>query len=151
MFTGVAPFSIMLAKYSNPKIIYALDKNPYAVKYAKINIKNNKVLDKIQVIKADAKNSSNIIKEKVDRIIMNLPFSAYKFFKYALNIANNKCVIFYYDILKEEEIDKRVGFLKKIAFDKGFILESLDIHKIKTYAPREFYIGIDITAKKMPM
>jgi len=151
MFTGVAPFSIMITKYSNPKIVYALDKNPIAVKYAKTNVKNNKVLDKIQVIKADAKNSYNIIKEKVDRIIMNLPFSAYKFFKYALNIASDKCVIHYYDILKEDEINKRIEFLKKIAFEKEFILERLDIHKIKTYAPREFYIGIDITAKKMPM
>jgi tRNA (guanine37-N1)-methyltransferase len=151
MFTGVAPFSIMIAKLSNPKIVYALDKNPIAIKYAKTNIKNNKVLDKIQVIDADAKNSCDIIKEKADRIIMNLPFSAYKFFKYALNIANDKCVIHYYDILKEDEINKRIEFLKKTAFEKGFILERLDIHKIKTYAPREFYIGIDITAKKTPM
>ena len=151
MFTGVAPFSIMIAKYSSPKIVYALDKNPYAIKYAKINIKNNKVLEKIQVIYTDAKNSDKIIKEKADQIIMNLPFSAYKFFKYALKIANNKCIIHYYDILKEDEFDKRIEFLKNIALKKGFILEKLDIHKIKTYAPREFYIGIDITAKKMPM
>ena len=93
----------------------------------------------------------NIIKEKADQIIMNLPFSAYKFFKYALNIANNICIIHYYDMLKEDEIGKRVEFLKKIAIDNGFFLEGLDIHKIKTYAPREFYICIDITAKKMPM
>ena len=151
MFAGVAPFSIMIAKYSNPKIIYALDKNPYAIKYAKINVKNNRVLDKIQVIKSDAKDSINIIKEKADQIIMNLPFSAYKFFKYALKIANNISIIHYYDILKEDEIGKRVEFLKKIAIDNGFFLETLDIHKIKTYAPREFYICIDITAKKMPM
>ena len=151
MFTGVAPFSIMIAKFSNPKIVYALDKNPYAIKYAKINAKKNKVLDKIQIIKADAKNSYDIVKEKADRIIMNLPFSAYKFFKYALDIANKKCIIHYYDILKENEISKRIEFLKKVAFKKGFIIENLDIHKIKTYAPREFYIGIDITAKKMPM
>ena len=151
MFTGVGPFSIMIAKYSNPKIVYALDKNPYAVKFARINVKKNKVLNKILIIKADAKNSNNIIKEKADRIIMNLPFSAYKFFKNALNIANNKCIIHYYDILRENEINEKIEFLKKIASKKGFILESLDIRKIKTYAPREFYIGIDITAKKMPM
>ena len=151
MFAGVAPFSIMIAKYSNPKIVYALDKNPFAIKFAKINVKKNKALDKIQIFEADAKDSYKIIKEKADRIIMNLPFSANKFFKYALKIANNKCIIHYYDILKEDEIEKRIDFLKKIAYKKGFTLEKLDIHKIKTYSPREFYIGIDITAKKMPM
>ncbi|MGF3554639.1 MAG: class I SAM-dependent methyltransferase [Thermoplasmatota archaeon] len=151
MFTGVAPFSIMIAKYSNPKIIYALDKNPYAIKYAKINVKKNKVLEKIQLIKADAKNSYKFVEEKANRIIMNLPFSAYKFFKHALDVSGNKCVIHYYDILKENEIDKRINYLKNIAFKKGFILDKIDVHKIKTYAPREFYIGIDITAKKKPM
>lgn len=151
MFTGVAPFSIMIAKYSNPKIVYALDKNHYAIKFAKDNIKKNKVLEKIQLIEADAKNSYKVIKEKADRIIMNLPFSAYKFFKYALDISNNKCVIHYYDILKEDEIDKKIEFLKNVAIKKGFILERFDVHKIKNYAPREFYIGIDITAKKKPM
>jgi len=151
MFTGVAPFSIMIAKYSNPKIVYAFDKNPFAIKFAEINIKKNKVLDKIHLIKSDAKYSYKIIKEKADRIIMNLPFSSYKFFNSALNICKNKCIIHYYDILKDNEIEKRINFLKKVANKKGFKLEELVIHKIKSYAPREFYIGIDITAKKMPM
>ena len=31
MFAGVAPFSIMIAKYANPKIIYAIDKNKDAI------------------------------------------------------------------------------------------------------------------------
>jgi len=151
MFAGVGPFSIMIAKYSNPKTVYAIDKNPYAIKYANINIKANNLLDKIQVINADSKNIHKIIKQSADRIIMNLPFSAYRFFNCALKIASNKCIIHYYDILKDDEIDKRVDFLKSIAIKKGYILDNLDVNKIKTYAPREFYIGIDITANKMPM
>ena len=152
LFAGVAPFSIMIGKYSNPKIVYAVDKNKDAVEYAKKNIQFNKLLHKIEVINADAKKIKTIFKKKnikADRIIMNLPFSAYLFFKDALNIAADKCTIHFYDILKEDRIQGRINYLKKIVKKCGFSLQKIKINKIKTYAPREFYIGIDITARKI--
>jgi len=151
MFAGIAPFSIMIAKYANPKIIYALDKNKDAVRYAKRNIGKNNVLDKIEIIHADVKEINKILKTKADRIIMNLPLSAYKFFENALQIAKDTCIIHYYDILKEEKIRKRIEELKTIAKENKTLLTNFNIKKIKTYSPREFYIGIDITAKQMPM
>ena len=154
MFAGVAPFSIMIAKYANPKIVYSLDKNVHAIKFSNINIKRNKVLDKVEAIHLDAENISQFINKKgikADRILMNLPFSAHLFFKNALDIINNPCVIHYYDILKEQEIEKKTNYLKKLAEEKNKSLIKMDVRKIKTYAPREFYIGIDIMAKKMPM
>ena len=54
MFTGVAPFSIMIAKYADPKHIYAVDKNKNAIRYAQNNINKNNVLDKIELIHDDA-------------------------------------------------------------------------------------------------
>jgi tRNA (guanine37-N1)-methyltransferase len=154
MFAGVAPFSIMIAKYANPKIIYSIDKNLDAVKYAQENVRRNNVLDKIEVLHADAKEVPDILNKKdvkADRIIMNLPFSAHLFFVYSLGISKEYCVIHYYDILKEEKIEERINALKEIAEKNKTVLTNLDVRKIKTYAPREFYIGIDITARKKPM
>ena len=148
MFAGVAPFSIMIAKYADPKIIYAIDKNEDAVRFAKQNIKRNKVLDKIEVIHADAKEIHTILKKPADRIIMNLPFSAHMFFTHALKVTKDDSIIHYYDILKEDEIQERINKLKKIAVKHKTALTNLNVRKIKTYAPREFYIGIDITATK---
>ncbi|HDO19228.1 MAG TPA: class I SAM-dependent methyltransferase family protein, partial [Thermoplasmatales archaeon] len=118
MFAGVGSFSIMIAKYSSPYIVYAIDKNPVAISLAKRNAARNKVLDKVEIIEGDAREIIHILSKKgvrADRIIMNLPFSAYNFFGDALSIANNNCVIHYYDILKEEDIENRIGSLKKIA------------------------------------
>lgn len=151
MFSGVAPFSIMIAKYANPKIIYAIDKNIEAIKYAKQNIKKNNVLDKIEVINADAKDIHKILKNEADRIIMNLPFSSHLFLEHALNIAKNNCIIHYYDILNEEKIQDRMDGISSIGKKNGYLLNDFQLRKIKTYGPREFYIGIDIMAKKMPM
>ena len=153
MFTGVAPFSITIAKFAKPKIIYAIDKNPDAILYAKKNITKNKLLHKIELIKADSENAVRILKnrnfeEKADRIIMNLPFSAYKFFKVALEMIKDNGVIHYYDIINSNNINDRINMLKREAKLKGFLIKDTKVHKIKSYSPREFYIGIDVTAKR---
>ena len=152
MFTGIAPFSIMIAKYAKPKIIYAIDKNKDAIKLAKLNVRLNNLLDKIEVICEDAEKIKDLFNKKgvrADRIIMNLPFSGYLFFKNALEIAANTCTIHYYDILNQYEIDSRIKHLQKISNELEYKSCFNNINKIKTYSPRVFYIGIDITAKKI--
>ena len=155
MFAGVAPFSILIAKFANPKIVIAIDKNKDASYFANNNIRINKVLDKVEFINSDAKDIEKILVKRglrADRIIMNLPFSSFSFFKHALRIMKDSCIIHYYEILKEEKIKRRLDDLKKIAEKNEVFITDSNIRKIKTYAPREFYIGIDITAKrKMPM
>jgi len=151
MFTGVAPFPIMIAKYANPEIIYAFDKNKHAIEFAKENIKINRVLDKVELIHTDALNIPNFLREKsvkADRVIMNLPFSVFDFYPEALQILDKKGIIHYYEILTEEKLEKRVDNLKKVSEENKFKLIETRIKRIKSYSPREFYIGIDITVKK---
>jgi tRNA (guanine37-N1)-methyltransferase len=152
MFAGIAPFSIMIAKYAEPKIIYAFDKNKYAIEFAKKNVKLNNVIDKIDVILADSKNVKKILDEKelkINRIIMNLPFLAHKYLPYALQLISDKCLIHYYDIIEEKQLKERLKELGKIGNKHRISFIKHNIRKIKTYSPREFYIGIDITAKKI--
>ena len=85
-------------------------------------MKQNHVLDTVEVIHADANDVEKIIPKKADRIIMNLPFSAYRFFPLALSIAANTCIVHYYDIIKEEDIEARIDALKKIATEHSYIL-----------------------------
>jgi len=151
MFTGVAPFPIMIAKYANPKIIFAIDKNKDAIYYAQKNITINRVLDKIELIQDDAKKLVEILSKysiKADRVIMNLPFSSYNFFETALKIIKNQATIHYYDIQHEDKIKERITQLSSLAHNNNFKFVNYNIKKIKSYSPHEFYIGIDITAKK---
>lgn len=151
MFTGVAPFPIMIAKNSSPRIIYAIDKNKHAIEYARKNLTINKVLDKIELINEDSRNIK-IIKEKynerrIDRIIMNHPTRSFDFFKYALELVSNT-IIHYYEILPDEKLEDRIKSLEKLAIERGIKLEDVKIKKIKSYSPREFYICFDISAKR---
>jgi len=42
MFSGINPYPIYIEKFSNPKIIYSIELNPFAVKYGLENVKINK-------------------------------------------------------------------------------------------------------------
>jgi tRNA (guanine37-N1)-methyltransferase len=154
MFTGVAPFSIMIAKYSKTDMIYAFDINEKAIELAQKNIACNKVIDRIELVYLNAKYiPANLRRRKIkaDRIIMNLPHQAHNFFPTALEIMNDHCCIHFYDIISEVDIEKRINQLHKVAKHHNVILLNINTRKIKTYAPREFYIALDITAKKLPM
>jgi tRNA (guanine37-N1)-methyltransferase len=154
MFTGVAPFAVMIAKYCNPKIIYAVDKNKKAISLAEYNVRINKVVNKITLFNKDSKDIKKILeKEQItaDRIIMNLPFLAYDFFTYALDIISEKCIIHYYCIIDEKDTKKTIESLRKIANKKNIKIVSYNIRKIKSYSPLEFYMGIDIMVKKIEL
>ncbi len=146
MFAGVAPFSVMIASFAHPKRVYAIDKNKDAIKYARQNVTRNNVLDAVEVLHADAKDIGTVLPTKADRIIMNLPFSAQHFLIDALHIGKEQCRLHYYDIITEYDINKMIIWLQKKAKTCQYALEISQIRRIKTYAPREFYIGMDITA-----
>ena len=151
MFCGVAPFSILIAKYAQPSHIIAVDKNPDAIKLGEFNIGKNNVKDKISLFNKDAKDAQKLCNDlsmQPDHIIMNLPFSAFDFFPIAIQLISHGGMIHYYDILNESLFEQRRNDLIEIAKNYRTDLTLLNIHKIKTYAPHEFYIGIDITVSK---
>lgn len=149
LFAGVAPFSIMIAKYAHPRIVVAIDKNEAAVTYARENVRVNQVGDRVEVLFGDARDAPRFVHDKADRIIMNLPFSAHEFLGTALAIAADRCVIHYYDILGEDEVEGRWRELSIAAASAGFQLSNDGVRRIKSYSAREFYIGMDITATKV--
>jgi tRNA (guanine37-N1)-methyltransferase len=151
MFTGIAPMPIVIAKYAKPNMIIAVDKNKKAIEFAKKNIMRNKILTHINLICDDALNIPRIIDEyKIhpNRIIMNLPFHGHDFFTQALQCIYKKAMIHFYIIGNTSIISKRIQLLHKIAVLHDFNIIIEKKREIKSYAPHEFYMGIDITAEK---
>ena len=80
LFAGVGPFSILIAK-KNPKVkVYAVDLNPEAVELLKVNVRVNRVENRVFPILGDARQiTSTKLKGVADRVIMNLPETAIDF------------------------------------------------------------------------
>ena len=151
LFTGVAPFPLMITRYAHPGNIIAIDKNPIAVSLAKKNVVNNKALDIIDVFEMDSTDAVSLLQnlgKTADRVIMNLPFDSFQFLPIAFSIMSTRVVIHLYEIIHERTIQSRLESIKQKADEQKITINNMTIHKIKSYAPHEIYIGIDITAQK---
>jgi len=111
MFSGIAPFGIVIAKRNPFARIWNIELNPAAAKYAKENIKLNQLESRVFSIKGDVKKQIPKLKEKFDRIIMVLPHDNEKFLADALNVSKKGTIIHMYAIHTDSEI---AGVRKRI-------------------------------------
>jgi len=164
MFAGVGSFSIQIAKRASQSMVTAIDINPDAIRYLRENMKLNGVRN-IEAIESDIREVHVNFKNKADRIIMNLPKSAYLFLKEALSMLNPEGgIIHFYDVessyvsndkSKSLEVainkakEKLMATVKEACEHEGFYsIEILAARKVKPYAPYAYIIGIDATVKK---
>lgn len=138
MFAGVGPFPILIAKSHNVQI-YAIDINPEAFRYIKKNIELNKVQDKIIPILGDVREVLKEIEIKADRIIMNLPGSAYEFLDLSVSSLKDEGIIHYYEFASD--FNKAVERLQDAAYPRK--VEILDKRKVKSKSPGIWHIAVD--------
>jgi tRNA (guanine37-N1)-methyltransferase len=111
MFSGVAPYPLVIAKLSQAYKVYGIEANPAAHKYAVENVKRNKFGHKIILIKGDA--GKKIPKVKFDRIVMPWPQKADEFLGAALKAAGKGTFIHFYDFQPEGEWEKAAEIVKQ--------------------------------------
>src|SRR3989344_3340305 len=122
MFSGIAPFNLVIAQNSNAKKILGIEKNPKGHKYAIESLKLNKVINasnKIELIKGDVKTEiPKLVKKRIkfDRIIMPLPRTAKDFLPDALKVSKKGTIIHLYAFPETEKM-------------KEYITEVLKAHK----------------------
>jgi len=139
MFSGVAPFPLVIEKNSNPKEIYAIETNPSANTYAKENLLLNKS-KKIKLIKGDVSKELPNLKSKFDRIIMPLPKSADSYLEIALKKLKQKGTIHFYDFSQKKDfpktsLDKIKKYCKKFKVIKKVLCGQ--------YSPYTYRVCID--------
>jgi len=142
MFAGVAPFPLVIAKHSKPRIIYSIDINADATELAERNIRMNKM----KSITAICGDSSVIIKglPPADRIIMNLPHSADSFLPDALLNLKKGGTVHMHMIMERVSADGTVSELVRGMRSKGHAIRVGRIAELKTYSPTMSVYVLDI-------
>ncbi|MCX8199964.1 MAG: class I SAM-dependent methyltransferase family protein [Candidatus Micrarchaeota archaeon] len=142
LFSGVAPFPIIIAKERNV-IAYSIELNPEGHKYALENARLNKVDGKVFPIHGDVR---EVLKDKrfiswADRIIMPLPKDALGFLPYVSHAAKSGCIIHVYGFAqkgKEQELcNQALALLGRPA-------EVIYARRVRTYSPDTDQFVIDI-------
>lgn len=151
LFAGVGPFSILISKKKRPKIVYACDINEYAYSYLRRNIIINRVGDKVKAFLGDAREvAKEKINKKCDRVIMNLPKSAYLFLDAAREaVSPDGGVIHLYIFRREEEkIEEKISNIKQKLREAGFSnFEIVFSKKVREIGPKEYNEVLDIVVK----
>ncbi|MBI2564849.1 tRNA (guanine-N1)-methyltransferase [Candidatus Woesearchaeota archaeon] len=144
MFSGVAPYPLVLAKNSPVNKVFGIEVNPVAHKYAVENVIKNKQENKISLINGDVKKVIPLIKEKFDRIIMPLPKTSEEFLPIAFFVSKPKTLIHYYSFYPEEEIDSAKKNILTICKKSKVSCKILNIVRAGQSAPRIYRYCFDI-------
>ena len=105
LFAGVGPFVIPIAKNQKNVRVYAVDVNPDAVDLLKRNIAANRAEKQVLPVLGDARQTvKKQLFGKADRVIMNLPETAYEFVDVACDsLKTEGGVIHYYGFVKDSD------------------------------------------------
>ncbi|MCW3995105.1 MAG: class I SAM-dependent methyltransferase family protein [Candidatus Bathyarchaeota archaeon] len=80
LFAGVGPFSVLIGKKNQSVKVYAVDLNPDAVELLAMNVRVNRVDNRVFPMLGDARQfAATKLKGLADRVIMNLPEKALDF------------------------------------------------------------------------
>jgi len=142
MFSGCAPYPVVIARNTPAEIIYGVEMNPIAHKFAEENIKLNK-LSNVVLVKGDANKEVPKLKQKFDRILMPLPKIAGDFLESAFKVAKKGTIIHFYTFSNENEFDDAKKKLKEQCKELGKKCRIIKLVKCGHYSPRVFRICID--------
>jgi tRNA (guanine37-N1)-methyltransferase len=144
MFAGVGPFSILIAKTRSPEKVFACDINKQAFDLLVENIQTNKVDGVVSPFIGDAREISSQV-PTVNRIIMNLPHSAFEFLDVAASKIAEEGTIHYYEIIEQSALENRIKDIKGRLAELGKPVLEADIRIVKSYSPTMRFYAMDIT------
>jgi len=145
MFSGVAPFGIVIAKNSKAEVT-SVEVNREANKYARLNVELNKLSDKIQIVQGDVKRIADKFKKekrKFDVIVMPRPRLKESFLKQAFMLSKKNTRIFYYDFCKSDEMNNIVDKIKDESRKSKKKIKILNTKPCGEIAPYTFRMRVD--------
>jgi tRNA (guanine37-N1)-methyltransferase len=147
LFAGVGPFSVLIGK-RNPNVkVYAIDLNPEAVELLKVNVRLNRVENRVFPILADARQiSKGKLKGLANRVIMNLPETAIEFIDAASQAIKSEggLVHFYAFVRSPDSVeDLKRRFCKAVEASGRMVESFLYSKSIRETAPFESQVVLD--------
>jgi len=144
MFCGIGVYGIVIARMLRDNgFEFAMDMieiNRKAVKYAKENVLLNK-LSNINVIQGDVRKILSKL-DKYDFIIMPRPKLNYDFFKEAFINAKKGSIVFYFDFVDENEIEREKQKIEEKARRLGKKIRVLEIKKAGQIGVRKYRVVV---------
>jgi len=144
MFSGSAPYPLVLAKHSPIKKILGVEINPDAHKFGLENIKLNKMEKKIELVNGDVRKILPKVKKRFDRVLMPLPKTGEEFLDIALPKTKKGGIVHLYAFLNEKDIDSEAKKVKEICKKLNSKVRVLKKVKCGQHAPYTYRVCFDL-------
>ena len=145
MFSGAAPYPLVIAENTKCREVYGIEINPVAHKYGLENIKKNKLENKIKLFPGDVKKVLPKLNRKFDRILMPLPKGGENFLELALKHVKKDSFIHFYDFLHEDEFSKAEEKVLNVCNKSKRKCKIINVVKCGQYSPRFYRVCIDFS------
>lgn len=148
MFSGAAPYPLVLARHSPAPEIYGIEINHLAHQYALHNVSRNGFTDRIVILQGDVRAIVPKLNKKFDRIVMPLPKTGGDFLGLALKYVKSGGMIHLYAFVAEEEIPaekKKIQRLAAVSRCQVRVVRSVLCGK---FSPRLSRVCFDLRVKK---
>ncbi len=142
MFSGVAPYTLVISKNTKAKEVFGIEMNPEAHKFGIENIQLNKASN-VQLFLGDVKKVIPKLKKKFDRILMPLPKTADEFLDSALMVSKKGTIIHFYDFLNDQEFALARDKIKEACKRAKRKCRFIRTVKCGQHAPHVFRICVD--------
>ncbi|WP_049971003.1 class I SAM-dependent methyltransferase [Haladaptatus cibarius] len=142
MFAGVGPFVIPFAKRGAQ--VVGTDVNDVAIEYLRENARRNGVENRVTAIAGDVRETVSEYENWADRLVMNLPHSAGEFLDTAVSLAEDECVIHYYDIQHEDDPFGPGEKAIRAAAEPEYDVSVETKREVRSYAPHELNVCLDV-------
>ncbi len=144
MFSGIAPFPLVIARNSDAEEIYGIEINPVAHKYGIENVRLNKMEDRIKLYEGDVRMVVPGLKKRFDRVVMPLPKGGENFLDMALRSVKDKGIVHFYDFLHVDEFDQAKKKIKEACKKAGKRYRTQRLVKCGQQKPYVFRICLDV-------
>jgi len=143
LFSGIAPFPLIISKYGKAKSIVGIEKNPQAHAYAVKNLSRNKQQKNIHLYLGDVKEVLPTLSAIYDRVIMPLPTRGEEFLSGALQVLKPNGFLHFYDMQRPGMFTQSIDKISYACSAVNRMIVASSLTKCGHCAPRVYRICID--------
>ncbi|MBI1973725.1 class I SAM-dependent methyltransferase family protein [Candidatus Micrarchaeota archaeon] len=143
-FAGIGPYALVIARAQPKVVVYAMELNTRAFDYMRRNVLLNNMSDRVFPISGDCQHAVELLPEKVDRVVMPLPWRASEFLDAALAVARRGAMIHYYAFGPiTDPYRKALSGVRDACEKNNRAFAVLEKRVVRPYSPREHQVVID--------
>lgn len=144
MFSGVAPYVLVIARHSEAFRVFGVEANPAAHKYAVANVQKNRLGHKVVVLKGDVRKVVPKLGVKFDRVVMPWPQQAGRFLDVALKVVKKGGFVNFYDFQQEDSFWLAAEKVRVACRKAGKNCKILRVVRCGQVAVRTYRVCVDV-------